>query len=338
MFLVRFQLGIVTCLLAGCATQPTSPDPRITIGAAVPPAAPAVLMLRIGVEFLPPESDTPTPLPIADETFQTDKNTAFTARNRRTEQEPTPPRQKPEARHTWAMTPSDLEAIDNPIARETLAFVDDLMREDGRAVRREVRLPFLDWQPLDLDGAQQLWSEEQTAEAREEWVHEHGPSLLQRPLRHLLRRLPLARDFEVQLEDFRSDHVPLSQPYRLVHGDQGRLGRFSMRVRTNDLGDPVELVYIRSGVRIGSSQTTGKLSIDWRLADWVTLELRGRTDYDSGDHQFRADLAFWPSPTTSVHVSIGDDLDFLSTSSIYSLFDSPMDGSPGLLLYAVHTF
>ncbi len=337
MFLARFQPGIVVCLLAGCATQPTSPDPRIASGAAVPPAAPAVLMLRIGVEFLPPEQSTPTPAPIADETFQFEPAAAFSSRNRRAEQDPPPPRQEPAVRHTWAMTTSDLAAIDNPIARETLSFVNDLMREDGRAVQREVRLPFLDWQPPDIEGAQ-LWSEQQTAEAREEWVHEHGPRLLQRPLRNLLRRLPLARDFEVGLAEFRSDNVPLSQPYRLAHGDQGRLGRFSLRLHASDLTDPVELVYIRSGVRIGSSQTRGKVSIDWRLSDWVTLELRGRTDYDTGEQQYRADLTFWPSPTTSLHVSIGDDLDFLSTSSIYSLFDSPMDGSPGILLYAVHSF
>ena len=40
----------------------------------------------------------------------------------------------------------------------------------------------------------------------------------------------------------------------------------------------------------------------------------------------------------SMHLAAGDDMDFLSTSSIYSLFESPMDGRPGLVLYAVHTF
>jgi len=52
----------------------------------------------------------------------------------------------------------------------------------------------------------------------------------------------------------------------------------------------------------------------------------------------RLDLAWRRSASTSVHVAVGDDMDFLSTSSLYSLFESPMDGSPGLVLYAVHVF
>ena len=40
----------------------------------------------------------------------------------------------------------------------------------------------------------------------------------------------------------------------------------------------------------------------------------------------------------AVRLAAGDDMDFLSTSSIYSLFEAPMDGAPGLLLYAVHIF
>jgi hypothetical protein len=53
---------------------------------------------------------------------------------------------------------------------------------------------------------------------------------------------------------------------------------------------------------------------------------------------FRVDLSYHPSLSTSLHVALGDDMDFLSTSSIYSLFESPMDGSPGIVLYAVHVF
>ena len=112
----------------------------------------------------------------------------------------------------------------------------------------------------------------------------------------------------------------------------------SVRLHTSDLADPVELAYIRSGIRIGTSQESGKLSIDWDLSATLRLELRARADYATHEEHLRADLAYRHSPTTSLHVSIGDDMDFLSTSSIYSLFETPMDGAPGLVLYAVHIF
>jgi hypothetical protein len=129
----------------------------------------------------------------------------------------------------------------------------------------------------------------------------------------------------------------MSQPYRATHSGEDQFGRMSLRVHVDDASDPVEVAYMKSGVRIASSQEAGKLSIDWQLTERVKLELRTRTVYDKHDYGVRADLSYWPSATTSVHLCFGDDLDFLSTSSIYSLFETQMDGT-GMLLYAVHVF
>src|SRR5690606_18410390 len=108
---------------------------------------------------------------------------------------------------------------------------------------------------------------------------------------------------------------------------------------TRDLSDPMEVVYIHhSGVRIGSSRTTGKLSLDFNLTETLNFTLRARSDYETGKSVIRTDLIYRPSHNMSVHLAAGDDMDFFATSSLYSLFESPMDGSAGLLLYAVHTF
>jgi hypothetical protein len=101
----------------------------------------------------------------------------------------------------------------------------------------------------------------------------------------------------------------------------------------------MELVYIHySGVRVGSSQAYGKLSLDFNLSRTINFTLRARTNYETGNSGIRSDLIYRPSQNMSVHLAAGDNMDFLSTSSLYSLFESPMDGEPGLLLYAVHTF
>jgi hypothetical protein len=334
---VRFQLGIVMCLLAGCVVQPTSPGPS-SRGTAAPRVAtgpgPLSLVPRIGIEHLPPDESA-----AVDSAPRVEAQPSNRARpSPRGGGEPRPAYRDPAARHAWSLSAEDLAAIDDPVARETMQFVQDLVEADQRRVRREVALPFLALEAPDLDRGPLLHSEQDLLAAQEEWAQTHGPTLLRRPMQQFLRRLPFVRNVEIEIEDFRSDHVPLTEPYRQVHGDRRSLGRLSLRVHAGDTSDPVEVAYVRSGVRIGTSQDTGKLSIDWDLSATLRLEVRARTDYRTNENGLRVDLSYRPNDGTSVHCAIGDDMDFLSTSSIYSLFETPMDGSAGLVLYAVHVF
>ncbi|MCA8975161.1 MAG: hypothetical protein KDC98_10585 [Planctomycetes bacterium] len=335
---MNLRLGIVACLLAGCASQPmTRPHDagdarrgRQSSSAFVAPPT-ATTTLCLGIECLPPETALAPPeveriASLPPEAAHR-RPTTLVERSR-----------VPEARHTWALSTEDLEAIDNPVARATLQFVDDLVREDRRQTEREVRLPFLDWRPADDDLGQPLWSEESIAEAQQEWLSENGRTLLSRPLRRMLRRLPPVTELELTVDGFRSSCVPLSEPYRKAHGSDQKLGRLSLRLHVDDLTDPAEIVYIRSGIRVGSSREVGKLSLEWPLTDNVSLTVKTRRNWQTAESRIRADLAYRLSPTSSLRLAAGDDMDFLSTSSIYSLFETPMDGSPGLVLYAVHIF
>ena len=182
-----------------------------------------------------------------------------------------------------------------------------------------------------------LRADERQIEDEAIWATDHGMGLLKRPLRHLLKRLPIVRDAELRLDEFKSDNVPLSKAYRHSHRSRSP-GRVSIRLSTTDSYDPVELVCIHSGVRIASNQERLRLGVRRDLADNLMFELRSRCDYDSESWRLRADLSWTVSDRTSLHFLAGDDLDFLTTSTTYSLFDSPMDGSPGLLVYAVHLF
>jgi hypothetical protein len=335
---VRFQLGIV-CLLAGCVVQPTSPDPTSSPSGATNRVAAGGMGLvslvpRIGIEHLPPDEATAS----ADAVPRVDAQPKELPRppvHRR--QERIPERREPAARHTWSMNAEDLAAIDDPIARETLRFVHDLVEADQRRVRDEVALPFLALEAPDYDRGPLLYSEEALHAAQGEWAQQHGPSLLRRPLKQLLRRLPVVREVELEFDEFRSENVPLSEPYRNVHGDRSSLGRLSMRVR-GDMSDPVEVAWVTSGIRFGTSQDRARMSIAWDLTSTVRFQVRATSEYETHEEDFRVDLAYRPSDWTSVHIAVGDDMDFLSTSSIYSLFETPMDGSAGLVLYAVHVF
>lgn len=331
---MNHRYGYVALLLAGCTVQPIAELRPVETQLArhhseIPTMAPT---LRIGVEYLPPERNAAT---------SPEVEATITARPERSSRAATTLVERsrvPEARHTWALGAEDLAAIDNPVARATLQFVDDLVREDKRRTEREVRLPFLDWEPAELDVGQRLWSEVEIAEAQGEWVGENGTSLLSRPMRQVIRRFPLVSELELTLDEFRSSFVPMSEPYRQSHAAERKLGRLSVRLHASDLDDPVEIVYMRSGLRVGSSRERGKLAIDWPLTENVSLTLRSRRNWITEESRLRADLAYRHSATTSVRLAAGDDMDFLSTSSIYSLFEAPMDGSPGFLLYAVHIF
>jgi hypothetical protein len=291
-------------------------------------------VLRIGIEHLPPEAESPgDPEPrVEAQPRLAPPVAAPTARAER--------RREPDAahRHTWALSASDLTAIDDPIARETLHFVQDLVEEDLNRSRREVTMPFLGVHDQDPAAGPLLDSELALLAAQEEWIQDRGPALMRRPLQQLLRRLPFVEQVELEFDDWRSDNLPLTESHRLAHDEPSRSGHVSVRVRVSDPGDPVEIAYVLAGVRLGTSQERAKLSLDFDLSDTVRLELRASTDYATDQRGLRADVAYRPSVTTSLHVSLGDDMDFLSTSSIYSLFETPMDGSPGLVLYAVHLF
>lgn len=325
--------GLLACLLAGCATQPrrgtspaSEPSPLTHLEGHV---------LRIGLEFLPPDERFPNEAEVRAEP-RISTNPTVHAREQAVRavalnfDEPS---------RAPRLNEIDFESIDDPIARETMHFCSDLIQADRLRVQREVGIPFFDFRRTEMELAPLLISEQRQYDEHQEWSQNHGPRLLKRPLRQLAKRLPLVRDFEIALEDFRSDHVPLTEPYRQAHGDRRKLGRMSLRLRTRDFSDPMELVYIHhSGVRIGSSQVQGKLSLDFDLTENLNFSLRARTNYETGESGIRTDLVYRTSQNMSVHLAAGDNMDFLSTSSMYSLFESPMDGSPGLLLYAVHTF
>lgn len=323
------------CLLAGCVSQPTAPTPTAEVELAAA-NAPRGRSFCIGLEFLPP-----------DARFTTTDRARTEPRAPARRAVPLAPADRdegrrfvlaPEPSRTPALNSIRFDAIDDPVAREALHFVADMVDADRQRVRREVGIPFFDFGVFDDQRRPMLTAEARLQQDHEQWVMDHGAKLMDRPLRQLLRRLPFVRQVELDVADFRSEHVPLNEVYREEHGDRRQVGRLSMRLRVGRLDDPLEVGYVFSSVRIATSRQRAKLTVDIDLADNVRIEFRGSNDYASGDFGMRTDLIYRPSARMSVHVAVGDDMDFLSTSSIYSLFESPMDGSPGLLLYAVHTF
>lgn len=333
---MRLLFALLGCV-AGCALQPANdrrPTPREQpalregIVAPMPNFDPEP---RVGVEYLAPDAEVRgnTSEPVFVEPL----------RGEDPPRRATPSRPKDPRTHTWLMDREDFAAVQEVEARMVLQFLDNLMGEDRRRVQRELGTPILEPQMRDLKSPGiELQSETAAREEAAAWLCEHGPGLLNQPLRRLLRQTPLVQQLELRLDEFKSEHVPLSGPYRHAHGDPGGLGRVSMRLHLARLHDPVELAYARRGARISSNLERLKLGYRQEIADRLTLEVQGTRQYDTRAIDVRADLVYEIDDNRSLHLVVGDHLDFLDDSGVYSVFDSPMDGSRGLLLYALYVF
>lgn len=341
---MRFPLGMLGCVLAGCVAQPTTSNPCPSAiserthdsqpaQGSLLGLAPAGSILRIGIEHLPPDERMAHASDVRVESLTVGGDTPLRGQEprRRTSADV-------DAARTHVLTDIDLAAIDDPFAREALHFMIDLVQTDQRRVRRTGGNPLLDFYLPDQERGPLLVGEQLLLADQEEWLQEHGPALLQRPMRQLLRRLPLVQQLEFDFRDFRTDNLPLSGPTRQANEPRNGGMRVSVRVHLDDLGDPLEVMFSDNGMRIGTSQEIGKLGYQIALSDELLLELRARTEYASGDHAVRVDLSYRPGFFTSYHLSVGDDMDFLSMSPLYSLLESPIDGAPGLVLYVVTVF
>lgn len=331
---MKVRLGILGCLLAGCVAQPERAIPNGATARTRLAAKSRDAVLRIGIEHLPPDDRFPQ----GEVRVAATNPAAATPRGQdgtRSRGAQDPERDVDVVR-THVLTSLDLSTVVDPVERETLHFLVDLVKADQLRVRRTGGNPLLDFYLPDQERGSLLVGEQLLLADQEEWLQQHGPGLLQRPLRQLLRRLPIVQQFELGVREFRSDNLPLPTPWQSP--EPGRTARISVRLHVDDLEDPLEVMVSQYGLRIGTSQNVGKFGWALSLSEALQLELRARTEYDTGDHAVRVDLSYRPSSSTSYHLSVGDDMDFLNRSPLYSLLESPIDGAPGIVLYAVHRF
>jgi len=322
---------------------------------ATPPPAPSFdgLPLCVGVEYLPPDRPLePTTAPgylRSDAWLGPDALTmssrghasapAVEAANR--ERAITPARRtEPEViRSFWQWSEDELAQLDDPLERTTLMFLHGLMGEDRRRMQRELGMPLLATQHIDVSSRLlESLGDPQAEEEQARYLSRNGNKLLDRPLRRALKNTTFIRDLELILEDFKAENVITSHAYREQNEGGIDWGHVSMRVHPTHYRDPVELTYAIRGLRVGSSASKVKVGWSERLSDDLTLHVRTRHVLGSGYTAIRGDLIWEMSPRTVFAVVAGDDLDFLASSDAYSFFESPMDGTPGVLVYAQTIF
>ena len=147
----------------------------------------------------------------------------------------------------------------------------------------------------------------------------------------------------VKIEDTRSNFFPLSAAYQEDHGSHSNLGRFALRVRSES-DNPAQLVYINNDWRIGGDAEKTKLCYTLQVSDNILTSIRSEFDYNSSDViDFWANLHYQYSPSTRLHLLLGDHIDLAGGTVLYPMVSTPMalraeEDSLGVMFYVEHLF
>ncbi len=349
---MRTHLGVWLCTLAGCAVPPAVDSPSaptetaLHTGATVPQVP--SLPIRIGVEFLPPTSTDSlleslrsglSMRPLLDAPLHTGV-IAEVDRPSNTPRFAKPAVKQPvEAELPWTFDKYKIRAIKDPFERVGVRFVQELIGDDLRRARREFGPMIDETRHYDLSyPSLPNYLDERRKQDEELFFAEHGRHFIRRPMRNALKSFTIFQDLEVALEEFKSEHMPISSTEENGHGERSSWGRVSMRLRVTDHEDPLELTYRRSGWRFGTNQERLKARYTTELAEDFTLSLSTRYEYESSDFSVRANLTYVFDETTRAHLVAGESLGFFSDPEVFTLMESPLQGDAGLLFYVEHLF
>ena len=132
--------------------------------------------------------------------------------------------------------------------------------------------------------------------------------------------------------------LPLSDPYRETHRNAPDFGRLSLRVRAGSGSDPVEIVYRRSGWRIGTSAHNLKLGTTVPLADDLSLLLHGKYSYDAATWELDSTLIWQIGKRHRANFLLSNHIDQMAEATAVSASSTPLENSNGMLFFFEYVF
>jgi hypothetical protein len=237
---------------------------------------------------------------------------------------------------TWEYDDESIKAIDNTAERMTLRFFHELMGEDRRRLHERLTTPILLGRmhrrtefDLDIDRRER--------EAEEELLAQIGPSMMDRPLRSLLKEFDFVRSVDIALEDFKAEHVPLSDAWQERHESTRDFGRFAVRLRMNP-ADPLRVDWIRKSWRVGLGAQAARVRFERRIESNIHVGAQIEQNWERGDFRFSGSFVVEHGPRSRSVLLVSDRMDFLGGPTRYQGIRSPIDGDPGLMFYFEQQF
>ncbi len=371
---LRIHQQLWLLLLVGCAALP---DHQLDAPAGDTPATWGLippnrsLRARVGIEYLPPPETQmlhkgpawysgPRELPPHEDPFGIALGAMIAPRqleadavNIKADKGPGWIARKPEAARRevmrallpWERSEKELGSVRDPLERFTLNFLSKTIGEDRR---RDIQYAADTLLFTQLGQPAQQGNLENFLDRRDQedlalLISHHGRRMLRPPIRKTMRHSAFINDFDSWLEDTRSNIFPLSATDQEDYGSNSNPGRFALRVRSES-DNPAQLVYINNDWRIGGDAEKAKVCYTLQMSDNVLTSLRSEFDYNSSDIiDFWANLHYQYSPSTRLHLLLGDHIDLAGGTVLYPMVSTPMalrteEDSLGVMFYVEHLF
>ena len=329
--------GLCLILLTGCQSVPeekTQDAANQTLTQILPPATSTYT--RVGVEYLPPEtqrrratgswidpqgaeSTQPSLVVVDDPLFS---NPPRSGRQ--------PISVAPEVQERWALERAQIRAKRNVIERVALRFLSELIGDDRKRVQRAIGAPLLHAELRLSDDPMSNFLDERDREDHQRLLTKNVSRMIRRPARNAAKELPLFNNVESAIQSFKDANRKYQDKKKLG------LGRISMRLRANS--NPVELVWIRGGLRIASNMEHGKASFSTSLTEDLKISLRTKFSYDNHDWRLFGSLEYDLNDYSTFYVLAGNEVNILGGPVSFPGGPQSEETSKGILLYFEHQF
>lgn len=315
----------------GCAFRPASDTTEH-----IPPA-PGLHDVRVGVEFV--ASNEPTGA--SDSPHEGREPPRAQLRPAPTEREagvvgPVAPR--PLGPSLRPLTKRQIAALPTAAERATFRFFHTLVGRDGERLPQEFGWSYLQRQL----GAADQWADDPWAQSYDEDVEEAlqeiGPDLLRKPFRNALRELPLVRDVEISIEDFKRNNVPTSGAWLDSHDeDRRQYGHLGLRFQA-DGTDPLAVTYSLHGWRLGASRDRLRAGFSAPLGDGLWLAVGSTFDHALDRFDAMAELKFDVSARTRLILTFGNEINVFPGAALERAAHKDLDGAAGAMVYVESVF
>ncbi len=236
------------------------------------------------------------------------------------------------------MSRRQIAALPTAAERATYRLLHTIVGPDGDRLPRELGWSFLQQRLGAVDMATaDAWADPVSADV-EDALREIGPGLLRKPLRNALRELPLVRDVELWIEDFKIHNVPTSGAY-LDSRDEDRrhYGHVSLRLQGSG-SDPLAMTYALQGWRLGGSRDTVRAGYSATLGDGLWLTVGSTFDHVQNRYDAVAELKFDLSARTRLLCTFGNQINLFPGPTLERAARKDLDGGTGVMVYVETIF
>lgn len=328
--------GLSLALVTGCTMVPVQRDSERPTSS-VPLPSSGATMVRVGVEYLPPDSELAETADYhatgSDEDRTPAESQSAMVVSPLAEAEPPPENPRfDELQVRWELARDEIRRKRNSVERVTLRFLSELMGDDRKRVQRALGTPLLGSQLRLASDPLSNFLDERDREDHQRLLTKNGTRMIRRPIRNALKELPILNDVELAIHQFKTEN-----PY-VPKRSSRRFGRVSVRIRVSHFEDPIEIYFVHSGVRVGSSLDYFKASYTAHLTQGLSLRLRSRYDYDDSGLRLFGNLEYKLNEYTTIHALAGNRINTLSGPATYPGGPQSDEKTKGVLIYVEHLF